>query len=330
MSNSGEVTDWNAVRYRDKRRGHVESYFLKLNDPSEKRALWLKATVLAPLRGKIVAEAWAIAFERGVHPVGVKRVVPWSEASFSESQLEVRVADLSLERGATRGSIEHDGRRLEWELKFSTDAAALVPFPTMRMYEGGFPKSKFVSPHPDSRFSGYYAVDGERVDVDGWRGMQGHNWGKGHAESYAWVHCNQWHETDELVFEAATGRVRVGPVLVPPITILCVRHRGVRYDLNGTLDLVRNRGTLTPRSYRFRGQGARARVEGEMFAATDDFGGLYYENPDGAMTYCLNSKIAEGRLRLELDGRAPLDVTTRSAALEIGTRDAGHGVRMLV
>ena len=46
------------------------------------------------------------------------------------------------------------------------------------------------------------------------------------------------------------------------------------------------------------------------------------------MTYCLNSKIAHGSLRLELPGRAPLVAHTRAAALEIGTRDPNHGVAM--
>jgi hypothetical protein len=63
-------------------------------------------------------------------------------------------------------------------------------------------------------------------------------------------------------------------------------------------------------------------------ARTDDMVGLYYANPDGAMTYCLNSKLASARVRFEPKGRAPLTLTSRAAALEVGTRDADHGVRM--
>jgi len=47
------------------------------------------------------------------------------------------------------------------------------------------------------------------------------------------------------------------------------------------------------------------------------------------MTYCLNSKIAHGSLRLEVADSAPLVAHTRAAALEIGTRDPNHGVAML-
>ena len=70
-------------------------------------------------------------------------------------------------------------------------------------------------------------------------------------------------------------------------------------------------------------------MRGELSATTDDMVGLYYENPDGDMTYCLNSKIARAWLRLEPASGPPLEVTSRAAALEIGTKDPKHGVRML-
>jgi hypothetical protein len=48
------------------------------------------------------------------------------------------------------------------------------------------------------------------------------------------------------------------------------------------------------------------------------------------MTYCLNSKLARGWLRAELQHRPPLELRTGAAALELGTRNADHGVRMVV
>jgi hypothetical protein len=72
-------------------------------------------------------------------------------------------------------------------------------------------------------------------------------------------------------------------------------------------------------------------VRGELFAETEDMAGLHYENPDGTMTYCLNSKLASARLALARPGKLglPLVVSSRAAALEIGTRDRAHGVRMI-
>ena len=114
------------------------------------------------------------------------------------------------------------------------------------------------------------------------------------------------------------------------MTVLCVRHRGVRYDLNGVSDLARNRGSVTARRWHFRGENGLCKVDGELWAETDDFVGLHYANPDGSMCYCLNTKIGSGRVELTARGRAPIVLYSRAAALEIGTQDPHHGVRMYV
>ena len=53
----------NAPRFVPGGLRHVESYFLRANDPARPRALWVKATVLQPLSGPAVAEAWFIFFD---------------------------------------------------------------------------------------------------------------------------------------------------------------------------------------------------------------------------------------------------------------------------
>jgi hypothetical protein len=57
--------------------------------------------------------------------------------------------------------------------------------------------------------------------------------------------------------------------------------------------------------------------------------GLHYENPNGEMTYCLNSKIAWALLVLEPKSGPRVQATSNAAALEIGTKDPKHGVCML-
>jgi hypothetical protein len=323
--------DWNAVRFDPgSAAGHVESYFLKANDASGGSAVWLKATILARAGADPVAEAWAIAFRRDGEHVAVKQTVPFRQARFSGERFDVAVAGLELSDGRARGAVESGGHRIEVDLAYTTDAPPLVPFPSLRMYETKLPSSKLVSPHPDSRFTGRLRIDGAELAVEGWRGMQGHNWGRGHAESYGWGHCNCWEGEPELVFEGVTASVKVGPLETPPLTLLVVWHRGVRYELNDPRSLLGARGKVTPRSWRFSAESRLARIEGELAAEQRDVVGLYYENPNGEMTYCLNSKIARGRLRLEVKGRPPLEARTRMAALEVGTKDPAHGVRMYV
>ena len=58
---------WNAARYETgTAAGHYESWFQRANDPSGRRAFWIRYTIFAP-RGRpadAVGELWAIAFQR--------------------------------------------------------------------------------------------------------------------------------------------------------------------------------------------------------------------------------------------------------------------------
>jgi hypothetical protein len=326
------IAPWNGVRFAPSPRskgGHVESYFLKLNDGKGRRALWLKATILSRSGGPTVAEAWAIAFDReGTHRAA-KEVIPFPSARFSDAALDVEVARVRIQEGKTTGALDVPSR-LAWDLRFEGTAPPLVPFAVKSFYTGGFPRSKLVSPHPDLRFFGHYEVEGERIEVDGWRGMQGHNWGKSHAYRYAWGHCNSFLEEPELVFEGVTAQVRLGPAVTPPLTILCIRHRGVRYEWNRPLDLLRAKGHGEPGRWSFEAENDLGTIEGEMRGKEDLFVGLYYENPSGPTTHCLNSKIADIDLRFRPRGRPLVRASSHEAALEIGTTDPSHGVRMVV
>ena len=77
-------------------------------------------------------------------------------------------------------------------------------------------------------------------------------------------------------------------------------------------------------------KGRRVEVAGEMWADTEDFVGLFYPNPDGTICHCLNSKLAHAEVTLRIEGRPPRTLRSERAALEIGTRDPNHGVRMYV
>jgi len=315
--------------------GHVESSFVKANDPERPRAVWLKATIFASAHDprRAVAESWAVAFDSECGHVAVKTWVPYDQARFSACDLRLTVDGCTFDDGRLRGAVVTGDRRIGWDLSWRDESAPLVHFPRAWMYEARIPSSKLVTLAPDARFSGRLDVNGDVWTLAGWPGMVGHNWGRSHAPRYAWGHCNAWEgrgEDTELVFEGLSAQVPVGPTLSPTTTLLCVRHRGVRYDLNGALDLVRSRGEISPRRWRFRGRNSLASVEGELWGETDDFVGLHYPNPGGPMTYCLNTKLAHFELRFRPRDRGEILLRSRAAALEIGTRNPDHGVRMYV
>jgi hypothetical protein len=334
--------DLNAVRYDPSApRDHVESYFLKANDPDGARALWLKATILSRAReaGGAVAEGWAVAFDRREgtrRHVALKSTLPVSRATFGRDGLRVQWDEpsegsaFSLEPGAVRGHIERGKARIAWDLRYEAQGAPLELLPYPWMYAAKFPKSKLVTPVPDAVFSGEVDVGGERWSLDGWRGMQGHNWGRGHADLYAWCHVNAWDDAGEpVVLEAVSARVRTGPVLLPLLTLAAVRYRGVDYRFHRPADMARAKASIDGLSYRFSAESDLGRVQAEIFAGAEDTVGLYYANPVGPMTHCLNSKIAEARLSFEPAGRAAITLSSRVAALEIGTHEPDPAVKML-
>jgi hypothetical protein len=326
------MTEWNARRWDGTKQGHVEAWFWKAVAPDAERAIWLRATIfVSPTEAR--AEGWAIAFDhrrRGRHHVPLKHGLPLADASFGaglgidwrlSNGDEVHVGD-----GTLRGMIGHGDQRIRWNLRFEGEARPFITLPSQRFYEASLWKSKSVTPYPDLRFSGEVEVNGEPWEIADWRGMQGHNWQRHHAELWGWCHCNQWEEGEDLVIEAVSGRVRMGPVLLPPLTSISVRWRGQDYLFTKPLDFVRARGEIGLRRYAFSAKNDRASIHGLAEAVADDFVGLHYANPDGAVTHCLNAKLARARIRFEPHGEPPMDFRSRGAALEIGTRDKDHGV----
>ncbi len=319
---------------------HVESLFIKLN-LSDARAVWLKITFLQRMVGRrdAVCEAWAMAFNMGDEPghVAIKRTFPASEAKVERDSLYVRVGGIELKHGRAKGELvdEAGEHRITWDLAFATEPEGFRHLPYAWMYEGPIPKSKANSPVLDTRFEGSVTVDGQTTKIQAAPGMLGHNWGSEHAVSWCWAHCNRWVDLDGIVFEGVTSRVKMGPVTAPQLTVLHLRVPGERVTMNGAVQLVRTKSKVDGLRWEFKGQRGDRRLEGFFSAEPERFVGVDYHEPDGRVVHCLNSKIADGELVLlgrSDKGWRPLlsAVADRSAALEIGTRDQTHGVRIAI
>lgn len=324
------------LRYRKKARGHVESWFFKANEPSGRRAIWLKSTVFARAARGVppIAEAWVVAFDRDRGHVATKTTVPLDQARFAHGALDVEMDGCALSLGRARGSIATGWRQVGWDLAIGPELSSpILHLPSRALYDDGRPpSSKLVTPLADARATGHVTVfrghgNEERWPVDDWPCMLGHNWGRRHPHLYAWGHCNAW-DVPGLVFEAISARVRMGPMLSPMATAAFVRHRGERFDLNAPRALAHNRGLVSLRRWEIDAAQGGVRVKCELSAETDDLVGLFYANPNAATTYCLNSKLAKARLELTIPGEPTIVAHSRAAALEIGTRDPAHGVRM--
>lgn len=299
----------NALRYSESsQRGHVESYFLRANHPHRPLAIWIKATVLAPRPRSAVAEAWCVVFHGEKKRIfATKRTIPVSHATFSGDPPTIRLADVLLELGdpgRTEGSLWGDGGPCTWNLAWRRDQGqigdplCLLPYPSM--VDGPFPKNKLLTPAPLLRFSGWIDIFGERIAVERWPGMQGHNWGESHAWEYAWGQCH-FHDAKGEPFcmaEGFTGRVRLGRLVTPRLSALVVRRGQKEYRFDRTFDFWRQDAELDSSRWRVHLHGPAGEAILHMEAPVESTTCLGYYNPDGRLSYCLNSKLARVQLRV--------------------------------
>lgn len=328
---------FDATRSQD----HVESHFVKGVSKDGERALWLKHTILYSHRPQVepIAEVWAIAFSRRLGVISAAKQSFGFDAVQIRQPFLYRIGESSLERSHAVGVVEQGEHRLSWELDLEDDADPFWIFPRP-LYNAPFPRSKTLTPQPRSLMHGVADVDGERWEIDAWIGMQGHNWGRSHAESYAWIECNDLVGAGEQTWvESISGRVRVAGVLLPwmhsagiSVHGRLLRFDGVRSLFARAPSLLRSDSPAAASSWRFHvelGSG-RSTLEIDVHAATDAMAGLHYANPDGSMIHCLNAKLAEGRFVLRERGRPELTLSSDRVAFEIGTKRTEHGVTMLL
>ncbi len=338
MSKTQRLNDY-AVRWDpNDRGGHVESFFLKANDPDGDRAVWIKFTIYSPIGGvPTVGEVWAILFDGDGEHVAAKETYPISEMRLGPGDVGLALSDCSLEPGHTTGVLRApDSTELRWDLRYDSSVNPLYPLPMEWMYTAPFPKFKTLSPTADTRFHGFVEVGSTRFEVTDWPGMQGHNWGRAHAERYAWAHCNVFDDPGDAsqegaIFEGFSARIKLGPITTPFLTLVKLVHRGITYDFTDVTCWLRASSTLEHTSWDFVCVKGRQRLIGSLWTTPDRMVGLTYRNPNGDLTYCLNSKIAHCELRLLEDGATRINLRSHAkAALEVAVKETDHPVKMYV
>jgi hypothetical protein len=287
-----------------------------------------------------VAELWAIAFDRA-RPGGAranKRSYPIAQAQLHSDPFALVLPDGELRHGAARGALGGDGQggpSLRWDLHYACPAQEFRPFPSPRMYSGAFPRSKTLTPVPDTRLEGSFEVDGETWNVAGFAAAQGHNWGKGHAHAYAWAHTNTLRPrpgsapAEQAWLEVISGRVRLGPLLTPWLSCAAISIDGELFRFDGPRALLSRSVRCDARSFRFQLRQRDATLEARLWADPEQLAGLRYRDPDGQELACLNSKLAHAEVSLTVGDRT-WSLQTDQAALELGTRRDDHGVKLLV
>jgi len=324
------MANWNALQW-DGDPGHYEVYYLTVTDRASGVGLWIRYTMLAPLRGVPTCSLWLAAMDPGRAAVGLKSSYPASELVAEADPFELGVHDATLNDHGMSGSLDGASWDLGWEPRLP---AAEHVHPLLR--RARLAKTVLVLPHPDLAVTGRVSFDGRDLRLEGARGAQAHLWGSKHAARWAWAHCND--------FESVDGEPRPDcyvdgvSVFVPrfgrelgPSTPVVGRFGGQDFRSTGPVRVARNASVFGLTSWHLKAADGDRRVIAAIEADRDAMVGVTYHDPDGERAYCYNTETASMRVRV-WDGDRLVDELTAPgrAHFEYAQRDPVPGLELQV
>lgn len=305
-------------------RGHYESFYLRAADPAGGRSAWIRHTVHKRPGEASTGALWFTLFDAAAP--GPRAVKQSLVAPAVPADGWLALGDSRFGPAGAHGHAQAAGRSAAWNLRFNGGGGVpLRHLPRDWMYRAALPRTKVETPLPQAAISGWVEFDGERLKIDGWHGMVGHNWGSEHAERWIWLHGVGFDEQPESWIDVALGRVRLGPLVTPWIANGALSQGGERIRLGGLARRphVAERhdgGELTL-------PGAGVEVKVSVRAAPAQLASWIYSDPGGGEHHSTNCSIAGLELLVSRTGRKPLQLTTaHGGAWELGTREPAPGV----
>lgn len=308
------------ARFGELRRGGYESYYLRAVRPEGGLGVWIRYTVHRRPGAEPAGSLWFTLFDADAPaPVAAKITMP----GVATGGDWLRVAGGRIGEGVAVGEIHlPDGPRVAWTLAFQgEDAFAHLPRPWL--YRAPLPRTKPVSLHPVARFGGVLTVGDRRVELDGWPGMVGHNWGARHAERWIWLHAMGFRERDGWL-DVVLARIEVAGRLTPWLASGAICLGSQRFRLGGP---ARPAVGEAPDRLAFSLPGRALTARGTVHAPRERFVGWIYANPDGSEHHAVNCSIADLELTVSAPDGDPVVLTAPGlAAYELGMREHDHGM----
>jgi hypothetical protein len=301
-------------------RGLYEAWFLTFNVPAEGAALWLRYSLDAPDEGAPHAELWGHFFDaqNPARSFGVRSRVGQDGLRLGDGGF-IRIGKAALAEGRATGALDTHGHTLSWDLHFEPGATAyfLTPAPIRPLIRKR--RTNWCVPNLNVRYRGKVSVDGREFTLSGAPGQQSHLYGRRHASSWVWLHCNAFDGGRDAFIEG------IAPVLGSgrPLTVIYLRYRGKDYlcSLPQALLRARSEAAFPEWSFQFSAEGLS--FSGRARASLDRMLQVEYTDPDGTPSYCCNSEIADLEIEVKRGGET-LDRLRASgtANLEFGAHAA--------
>jgi hypothetical protein len=270
--------------------------------------VWIRYTVHKRPGAVPKGFVWFTLFER-------TRGVSASKAQFARPRAGedhyIAMDGCRFAPGHVVGRAPSDQLDAAWELRFDGAEPAVWHLPWSWMYRAPFPRTKVLSPHPQVVFDGWIDAGGRRIDVSGWPGTVGHNWGAEHARRAIWLHGCNFDGRRGVWLDVAIARVGLGPLTTPWIANGELSLDGRRHRLGG-LRPARIEETVERCRFRITGEGAA--VEGTVEAPRESFVGWIYAQPRGEERQTVNCSIADLRLEISRPAAPPVTLSVEGGA----------------
>jgi hypothetical protein len=315
------------------RRGHYEVWYLTGNHLASQTGFWIRYTIEAPLHGEPYAQLW-FALSDHADPsrnLALNRRFPIAQHAATAEPFSVRIGGDSpttaprLTHASAVGVISGAGHSVAWDLRWLPAAQTYRQLPSL-VYKTGFGDTKVLTPNLDVPVRGTITVDDRVFELDGDPFGQTHVWGKKHAHSWAWGHCNAFEGKRGAALEALTVRLKRGPLTLPPLTVLGLELDGETLRWGELRHTPFTRGRYSTGHYEFSATSPTARLVGELSCRPEDLTLATYHDPDGEPSYCANTTVGDLRLtvyrrgllkwreaaRLHAPGTAAFEVASRT------------------
>jgi hypothetical protein len=307
--------------------GHYESFYIKACRPGGGQGIWIRHTVHKRPGAEPNASIWFVLFDREAGgPRATKATVPAADLSAPVgSWIQVERAEIGP--GKATGSIETDALKASWDLTFTGDAEPCKYLPADWLYGAPVPRTKFVAPFPSARFDGQVEIDGQEVEMEGWPGMIGHNWGSEHAERWVWLEGTGFPDSPGTYFDAGAARIKVGRRTTPWLPSGMLVLDGEAHRLGG-LGKIRSASIAeSPTACEFTLPGKDIVVRGRVSAPQKDFVGWVYADPKGPEHHTVNCSVSDLELTVERPAQPARKLTLAGGgAYELGMRETDHGI----
>ena len=307
-------------------RGMYESFYLRAVAPDEPVGVWLRYTVHKRPGEAPRGSVWCTVFDAAVAgPLMYKHT---TEDLTAPAGGWIAIGpDSRLAPGVADGSCG----QADWSLRYTSDEHELRHLPHAWMYRTPLPRTKLTSPAPAASFDGTIELSGPRsrtLDVRGWRGMVGHNWGSEHAERWIWLHGIGFENDPSAWLDLAIGRVLVARRMTPWMASGALSLGGARVRLGGLLRRgLRVAETATHCTLVLPGEGGLS-VEVHVEEPPGTAAGWRYADPVAPGEHDVaNCSIASLTLSVHRRGEATRVLrSTHGGAYELGMRERDHGV----